>query len=388
MKPDVIYCYKTSRTSLKTHYKNFSTVDFAVDEAFLQHCLTPSADTSTFWNNWLNANPDKRNDWDQAVMLVRAVQEGLTSYTRTYLSEDAEALLLNRILATNREDQNKKSVVSIRKSFGFKSLAAAASIIFILGFAGYFWLKTNEDTAIYSHQVSGLKGEILEKINNTNRMQVYVLPDHSKISLAPLSRISYKIGQESRIVFLSGKAVFDVVKDPRKPFLVYANETVTRVLGTRFEVSAFENDLEVVVKVQTGKVTVYENKEIYNADPERNGKTGVLLLPNQQVAFKRKVQQFNKDIVAEPALIVTPAETPEFIYDDIPVKQVFREIEKAYGIEIDFNAEALVNCHLTASLTEESLMEKLDIICSSIGANYEIVEARIIINSKGCESNP
>lgn len=371
---------------MEKHYENFTTIDFAVDEDFLEHYLSPTVESNAFWNDWLNKNPERRNDWNEAADLIRAVEEGLTSYTRNFLSEDAEAMLLTRILATNRQIEAPQPTLTSWKSNGSR-LLAAASIVLVLAFAGYFFFQTKSKSTIYARRISESKVSVFEKFNTTNQVQIHILPDSSKVTLAPASKIAYQMDQDSRTVYLSGKADFNVVKNPQKPFLVYANETVTRVLGTQFEVSAFDQDSEVIVKVQSGKVTVYENDELNNADPVKNGKTGVLLMPNQRVVFKRNVQKFTKEIVGEPVLVAEIGERPSFIYEDTPVSTVFNEIAKAYGLEIDFNAEVLANCQFTASLTDESLMEKLDIICSSIGANYEIVEARIIINSKGCEAN-
>jgi len=381
----VIY-YKKALNLLEKQYENFTIVDFAVDEAFLKHYLSPSVESTAFWNNWLDKNPERTSDWNEAADLIRAVEEGLTSYTRTFLSEDAEAVLLTRILATNRQVKAPQPTLTIWKSLGSRSLAAA-SIVLVLSIAGYFFFQNKNKSAIYTRQISESGVSVFEQINTTDQIQHHILPDSSKVSLAPASKIAYRMDVDSRMVYLSGKADFNVVKNPQKPFLVYANETVTRVLGTQFEVSAFEQDSEVTVKVQSGKVTVYENDELTNADPSKNGKTGVLLMPNQRVVFKRNVQKFTKEIVSEPVLVAALGEKPSFIYEDTPVSIVFSEIAKAYGLEIDYNAEVLANCQFTASLTDESLMEKLDIICSSIGANYEIVEARIIINSKGCEAN-
>jgi len=78
--------------------------------------------------------------------------------------------------------------------------------------------------------------------------------------LAPKSKITYPENFENdrRLVILSGEATFDISKDPTKPFLVMANEVTTKVLGTRFNVKAFEEMKDVVVSVQEGKVSVFK----------------------------------------------------------------------------------------------------------------------------------
>ncbi|RRB07954.1 hypothetical protein EHT25_07755 [Larkinella rosea] len=50
--------------------------------------------------------------------------------------------------------------------------------------------------------------------------------------------------------------------NPKKTFYVYANELVTQVLGTSFDIRAFDDEQQVEVKVRTGRVSVYNQKPI------------------------------------------------------------------------------------------------------------------------------
>ncbi|KAA0988906.1 FecR family protein [Dyadobacter aurulentus] len=398
---------------MTTDYTYFSIIDLAVDEAFLQHYLDPDLASNQFWNNWLIDNPEKRGDWEEARKLVEAVLLGLTDYTRIYLSEEAEEALLQRIWATNHSvlpqpnaaqpnaaqpnaaqpnaarpnaaQPNKGKVIplTIRKQ---SRVLAACVVLAVL--AGGYWLIRHNNTAnsIYDKQVSTLQDPLIEKTNSLSEPQLIYLPDSSTVLLFPASKMSYPTtyGNQIRNIYLSGKADFDVRKNPERPFLVYANEIITKVLGTSFQVSAFEKDADIVVKVQSGQVSVYQEKEYVTSDQQHSEKAGVLLLPNQQVVFKRTGEQFNKAIVENPVLLpATPAGA--FVYDETPVLQVLKEIEVAYGVDIVYSDELLQSCELTANLSEEPLRGKLDILCRSIGATYEIVDAQIIITSKGCK---
>ena len=86
------------------------------------------------------------------------------------------------------------------------------------------------------------------------------MPDESTVELAANSRIAYANNFDSagtRDVYLSGEAFFKVTKNPCRPFRVFANEIVTKVLGTSFSVRSFEKDTVIQVTVRTGKVSVY-----------------------------------------------------------------------------------------------------------------------------------
>jgi ferric-dicitrate binding protein FerR (iron transport regulator) len=59
-----------------------------------------------------------------------------------------------------------------------------------------------------------------------------------------------------RDITLKGNADFNVTKDKTKSFTVYSFDLATTVLGTRFTVSAFENEKDMRVRSQEGKVRV------------------------------------------------------------------------------------------------------------------------------------
>ncbi|MFD1144248.1 FecR family protein [Larkinella insperata] len=371
---------------MQNPYEHYGITDFVTDDAFLRHQLHPTAQSTQFWNDWLAANPRQQEDWTQALRLFEAVQRGLSDYTRTFLSEEAESRLLVRIRETNAGYTDPASVTPLwRKSW--IPYAAAASFLLLSG--AFLWTQSRKHSTVtqYEQQLAAVQAPVLEKVNSGTGVQTVRLPDQTTVLLYPNSRLSYAedFGKADRTVYLSGKAVFDVVRQPQKPFLVYAHDVVTRVLGTRFEVNAFAQNKAVTVRVQNGRVTVYRYKA--HEKPSGDQRAGVLLLPNQQVVFTRQTEQFKKDLVENPAIILPSQEPqPSFVYDETPVVEVFQQLEKAYGVEIVVDKEAIEGCQLTASLTDETLSEKLNVICQSIGAAYEIVEAQIIITSPGCKA--
>ena len=75
------------------------------------------------------------------------------------------------------------------------------------------------------------------------------LVDGSLVIINSGSRLRFPVSfnGKSREVFLSGGACFEVAKDSLKPFIVHANEADVRVLGTLFDVSAYEDEEPVEV---------------------------------------------------------------------------------------------------------------------------------------------
>jgi len=369
----------------QNNYAQFSITDFVCDDFFLNYHLSPTGTNTFFWNEWLQQNPAKRSEWEQAEQLLEAVQLGLSDYTRTYLSPEAEAHLLERIRATIALlNDNETPIVPIwRRTWALRS-AAAAFVLMICG----VWYFNQSPRSVYQQKVSALKEAVIEKTNEGDKPMPLLLPDGSEVVLTPKSRLAYPVNfmGDTRTVFLSGEATFSVVKDFKKPFYVQANEIVAKVLGTKFVVRAFEKDKDVVVTVQSGQVSVYNpNKKDINVSGNQKTR-GVLLLPNQQAVFERLTEQFKKSLILQPILIETAGLEPiSFDFNETPVIEAFQRIKKAYAIEIVFNTEVLKGCEVTASLNGESLFEKLDVLTQTINGSYEMVDGQIVVTTQGCQ---
>jgi transmembrane sensor len=188
----------------------------------------------------------------------------------------------------------------------------------------------------------------------------------------------------TREIFLSGEAFFEVTKNPKKPFLVFANGLVTKVLGTSFSVRAYDKDKEVTVEVKSGKVSVFAQSDANSKEKATNRElAGVVLTPNQKIVYAREEVRMAKLLVEAPIIIAPEKVKTVFEFEDTPVSEILRSLEKAYSIDIVFE-ELLSNCPLTASLTDLQLFDKLNIICKGVEARYEILDGQIVIYSKGC----
>lgn len=211
------------------------------------------------------------------------------------------------------------------------------------------------------------------------------LADGSTVVLKPASeiRVADNFGKATREVNLKGEAFFRVAHDTKRPFLVYSNGVVTRVLGTCFNVKAYENDREVTVAVKSGKVSVYASKG--STSPHLTQAEEVVLTPNQQVIYHRFREVVSKQLVPEPEIILPDSDLFRMQFDNTEVVEIFKVLEENYGVEIRYEAADLKHCRLTTSMSDEGLYERIEIICKAIGASYAISDdAAITISSKGC----
>jgi hypothetical protein len=217
--------------------------------------------------------------------------------------------------------------------------------------------------------------------NTTQETLIIKLPDNSKVSLEPKSSMKLLFSGDRRAVYLNGEAFFEVTHNPRLPFFVHANEVTTKVLGTSFIVKAMEDEPRVTVVVKTGKVSVYTNEE---RKPTSSTPREIILTPNQQIVFDKTVKGISKQIVKNPQVIVPKEELKQMRFEEAPVSEIFVALEKAYGVDIEFDEAMFSSCELTTVISDDGLYNRLEIICDAIGTTYKLEEERIVISGAGC----
>ena len=280
---------------------------------------------------------------------------------------------------------------SINNSYKIKSLPAyflvAASVLLIIAFS--YLLFPIKKTVSFSSIIPA--SNIIHKKNTgSNTLEIH-LADGSLIVLKPNASVYYSnsFNDTKREIFLEGDAFFDVFKDKERPFLVYSGLVITKVLGTSFTIKNTSSG-NTEVEVRSGKVQVFENKEL--TGNEKTRLLPVLLLPNQKVVYKTENKNFETRLVDTPILvkevdnyISESKEHVPFVFNRDNLKTIIEEFQKNYAVEILVENEELNNCVFTGDVTEQDLYTKLKIICLTINANYEINGTKILITGSGCK---
>jgi hypothetical protein len=359
-------------------YSDFEIEDLASDGSFIRWVIYEDPEASKFWVSYQLNHPELRPKIERARVLVLNLRR-------------AEDTLPAAAEMDKTWSSIQQTLSSERSKSSFPFMRIAASIALLLFFTAIWFVVSHgylsADKPV--RQIAQLfEKDFIEKINTTGTAMQIRLSDGTVVTLENNSHLRFHKDFERkayRKVFLTGEAFFDVAKNPQQPFFVYANEVITKVLGTSFRVKAFDGEKNVMVSVKEGKVSVYSDKgkrkEKDAFDSEVNG---VVLMQNQQVVYMRTDDSFNKTLVEAPALVRELPAAHNFNFYNAPVREVFNTLAEAYGVEMIFNEEVLENCYLTAPLGEEPLFEKLKIICRTIGANYELIDAKIVISSTGC----
>ncbi len=221
-----------------------------------------------------------------------------------------------------------------------KVFAVAASVVLLLGL---FTMLQDSDVS-YNTLAS--------------QHQSITLPDGSVVVMNAGSSITFEDEwSDSRLVNLEGEAFFKVQKGSK--FSVVTSNGTVEVLGTSFNVYSRDNELKVVCK--TGKVKV-------SADD-----SSVLLTPG--LATDTEPDGLKNPYARENAngWIIG-----ELDYEDEPVENVFAELERQFGIGIEYTKSSDVVFSGPVSL--ENLNTALSIVCPANDLAYEIRdESRVII---------
>lgn len=155
-----------------------------------------------------------------------------------------------------------------------------------------------------------------------------VLDDGSSVWVNSGSTLRYAVGKGSeRRVELTGEASFNVVHDAARPFIVKAGSTCVRVLGTRFNVSAYPQR-ELSVALLRGRVSI---------SSVQNGADSLILKPGQR-AVKHGERYVTEPLQGNPTLW-----TQGYLaFNDATMADIASRLETCYGVRIRiYNARLL-----------------------------------------------
>lgn len=194
-------------------------------------------------------------------------------------------------------------------------------------------------------QLSYLPGEttaeVVYNILTTPKGGEYqlTLPDGTKAWLNAASSIRYPTaftGKERRVE-IKGEVFFDVAKNTAKPFIATVNELSVKVLGTKFDMMAYEDENELHTTLVDGKVDVSANDH------------NVILVPGQQAILGHTATTGNPGVTPRgtaAALTVKPADTDKetawlngfFQFDQLDLPTIMRQFRRWYDIDVEYKA--------------------------------------------------
>ena len=154
----------------------------------------------------------------------------------------------------------------------------------------------------------------------------FSLPDGTTGWLNSNSSVKYNGNfNTDRQVTLNGEAFFDVFKDKKRPFIVNTNEVNVKVLGTRFNIASYENEKNVEVVLEEGKL-VFNDKEMNKS---------YTMNPNDLVIYDKTQKDFSTEVV-QPQKYLSWTEG-KLVFRNDPLDVIARRLERWYNIDVEVN---------------------------------------------------
>lgn len=210
------------------------------------------------------------------------------------------------------------------------------------------------------------ESEINKIITTTGGFYTLVLSDGTRVWLNSESELEYPVlfGKGKRVVKLTGEAFFEVTKDASRPFIVETNDIRTRVLGTSFNIKAYQNEPAIAMTLFTGKVEV-----ALLTDTLRR----VVLVPGKQADLNLQTNHLSVGEVNLEHVIAW--KEGMFMFNKENIEVVTRQIERWYGVKFIYEA----GCHKYYTFNgylskDESLKTILDALTFTGGPKFKIDE--------------
>lgn len=200
------------------------------------------------------------------------------------------------------------------------------------------------------------------------------LPDRTSVTLNHYSTLTYpeRFKTDNREVELNGEAYFEVSKDKKHPFIVQTEAVDVRVLGTQFNVDAYRDSPDVRTTLLTGSVAV----------SNKSNSEHMILKPNE-IAIYNKVEKKLTRKLLEDATDEISWRHGEFIFDDVPLRDIARELSNSFGTTIQITDPTLQNYRISARFRNGEDLETILSVLQDAGYfNYSHNDKQITITAK------
>lgn len=275
--------------------------------------------------------------------------------------------------------------LDFKKRLGAKRKPARQHILGYARYAAVFIFAIGISTLVFyvqSNRFNDLnaKTKYTTAIADNGQISKIILPDSSVVWLNSGSKITYNnnFSINNREIALSGQAFFKVTKNEKIPLKVFCDQLEVRVLGTCFNVTAYPEDKNIVVALESGKVDMW-NSKIKSFHYELNpGEMARYELLSGKVSLEevnlKKFTSWKEGIL---------------IFRDEPMAEVIPRLERRYNIDIEVAQADIYQSVFTATIKNETLDEIFKSISFACSIHYTIIpgdtlsdKTRIVLKNK------
>lgn len=301
-------------------------------------------------DEWQKANPENKNDLGKYQKIWDATAD--VSILQKFDSEKAWNQVDSKLEIRKHRTRQLKNIALVISGM-------AASLLIFLSLTFYTTWFSNSEATIAMTTTYGSRSEI-------------VLPDGSKVKLNAGSNLKYHYDQidQTRKVDFSGEAFFEVTKS-KQPFVITTPDGLkVKVLGTKFNLSAYPEDHLVHTSLVEGKVEL-----------SLDGSAELILNPGQIASFDK---QSNALDYSTGEVSHQLGWTQDKLYmDNLSLQDVCTHLERWYDVNITLSDQEMgKKIHYTGVLKEQTVLDVLDALSQLSSISYEMKGKNIRISGK------
>lgn len=190
-----------------------------------------------------------------------------------------------------------------------------------------------------------------------------VLPDGSEVWLNSQSKLSYpsQFTGKERTVQLMGEAYFKVTSDNKNRFnVVTPDKTIVSAYGTEFNINAYSQDSQYTITLAKGNVDVSLDKL-----SERQS-----LIPGQKAAVDLVSKTMT--VSAADTYVETAWKDGKMVFRREGINNIAEKLSRKFGVAIQVEGNITNDYKFTATFTNESLEDILELLKLSASIDYSI----------------
>lgn len=301
-------------------------------------------------HQWMQESPENK----KRLFVEKDIWDsfGFHSNLKKYEVNSELGLLKKRIAP-------KQNILQLKK---YVQIAAILLVAFGLGWASRFVSFTSpENPEATLQEIFVPKGQV---------NQVF-LADGTRIWINSETKLitPSAFAANERIVKLSGEAFFEVAKDQKRPFRVEVNGQQIEVLGTSFNVRAYDSSNEIETTLETGQIQL------------RIGSQTTLLKPGEQSVFNKSEKQLVISQVNPETFSSWKDGRYEFHNEDLI--EVFKVVERWYDVEITADENYFNGMRFSGVIKRnKDAKHFLELLNLTVPIRYEIKADKIRISKK------
>ena len=197
-----------------------------------------------------------------------------------------------------------------------------------------------------------------------------VLPDGTDVILNSASQLSYlrDFGKNERRVQLDGEGYFKVAHDTRHTFIVQVGELEVKVLGTVFNVCAYQDEQDVTVVLLEGKVGVHTPS------------SSLIMKPGEKMNYNKSTHKFTTEKVY-PEDYVTCTKGSLYFQNE-SLDNIMKALSRVYDVTIHIDSPRIAKERFTGTIPGGGIQNALNIIMLTSPFRYEVKDSVIVLKEK------